>query len=128
MSDPRSATLLRREVADLLGVSIGRVSQLVKAGNLRLAPDGRITPEEVQRCRREEAINWAHPQAKGGRPSRAEIAKREEITRWLKVRYAMEHEGWGDLHAEQWRRLFQSLIAAVKHYNPQALLEVNNDG
>ena len=121
-------TLLQREVADLLGVTRPRVSQLIKAGHLRPEADGRCTREEVERCKREEPIAWSHPEAKGGRPSRAELAQRDEITRWLQVRRAMEHAGYDGLHADQWRRLFQSLIAAVKHYNPQALLEANNDG
>ena len=129
MSDSKGVrTLLQREVAELLGVSRARVSQLIKAGHLRPEADGRCTRAEVERCAREAAVAWSHPQAKGGRPSRAELAHRESITRWLRVRQAMENAGYDGLHADQWRRLFESLFAAVKHYHPQALLEAENNG
>jgi DNA-binding transcriptional regulator YdaS (Cro superfamily) len=62
----RSA-MLKKDAAAMLGVSPSRVSQLIRHGHLRPEPDGTITPEEVERCRRQEPIGWQPPYLKSGR-------------------------------------------------------------
>ncbi len=70
METAETQGLLQREVAELLGVSRPRVAQLVAAGHLRRNSAGKIDPAEVERCKRKEPIAWAHPAARGGRPSK----------------------------------------------------------
>jgi hypothetical protein len=108
--------LLQREVATLLNVSRPRVAQLVAAGNLRRNAAGKIDRAEVERCLREEPINWTHPASRGGLPSKELKAERRAAALWQCVAGAMRREGWGDLRNDQWRRLFQDLTAAMKHY------------
>lgn len=121
--------LLQREVAELLGVSRPRVAQLLKSGNLRRNSAGKIDPAEVERCKRKEPIAWAHPAARGGRPSQSapapapppaapgqgcdELALRRELhrlqereQRWLTASTELWH--WvRECHyeAELWREL-----------------------
>ena len=63
MATDEAQGLLQREVAALLGVSRPRVAQLVAAGHLRRNAAGKIDLDEVERCRRQEAIAWQHPPA-----------------------------------------------------------------
>lgn len=69
MATDEAQGLLQREAAELLGVSRPRVAQLVAPGNLRRNAGGKIDVAEIERCKRQEPIAWAHPQAKGGLPS-----------------------------------------------------------
>lgn len=108
--------LLQREVAELLNISRPRVAQLVAAGHLRRNAAGKIDRAEVERCKRDEPIAWAHPEAKGGRPSPEKLAKQRAATLWQLVAGAMNREGWGDLRNDEWRRLHEDLSAAMKHY------------
>lgn len=109
--------LLQREVAELMGISRSRVAQLVGAGHLRRNAEGKITRAEVERCKREEPINWTHPASRGGKPSKEVMRQRMIAERWCWVASEMRREGWGDLRNDQWRRLFEDLTAAMKKFN-----------
>ena len=108
--------LLQREVAELMGISRSRVAQLVGAGHLRRNAEGKITRAEVERCKREEPINWTHPASRGGKPSKEVMRQRMIAERWCWVASAMRREGWGDLRNDQWRRLFEELSAQMKRH------------
>jgi hypothetical protein len=56
---PADPSLLRKvDAAVALGVTRPRISQLIRNGQLQPRPDGLITAEEVDRCRRCEPIAW----------------------------------------------------------------------
>jgi excisionase family DNA binding protein len=60
--------VLKKQAAELLGVSPQRISQLIRDGHLRPERDGSITREEVERCRQKAAVAWRPPYMdKGGR-------------------------------------------------------------
>jgi len=58
---PADPSLLRKsDAAVVLGVSRSRITQLIRNGHLHPRPDGLITAEEVDRCRRQE-VAWQLP-------------------------------------------------------------------
>ena len=118
MATDEAQGLLQREVAELLGVSRPRVAQLLKSGHLRRNASGRIDPAEVERCKRQEPIAWAHPPAlTPAAPTPAhggdELALRRELhrlqdleARWLSS-YTTFWEWIRETHYERalWRTL-----------------------
>jgi len=104
--------LLKREVAELLGVTPARVSQLVRDGHLRPEADGRILESEVDRCRRCEPIRWQMPCLKSGRRSAAKEQALADARRWVAVEVALN--GYWSLSAAQWQEVAQRLFPAMK--------------
>lgn len=50
--------MLKREAAELLGVSPARISQLIRDGYLKPTPDGSITTAALEHCRRHAPVAW----------------------------------------------------------------------
>lgn len=104
--------MLKKQAAELLGVTPARVSQLIRDGGLTVEPDGTITPEAVERCRR--ARPWQHPEMKSGRRSAAERERERRDHLWYAVALKMGakgYEGWQAWHCrETWRDLKACIV------------------
>jgi hypothetical protein len=89
--------MLKRQAAELLGVSPARVSQLIRDGFLTPSPNGSITAAAVEHCRRHAPVAWQIPGAKSGRKSAAQ-AERERLDQlWYAVATKMAatgYKGW----------------------------------
>ena len=85
--------MLKRQAAELLGVTPARVSQLIRDGYLKPSPDGSITAAAVEHCRRHAPIAWQVSGLKSGRRSAAQ-AERERLDRlWYAVASKMVCRG-----------------------------------
>ena len=120
MATDEAQGLLQREVAELMGLSRPRIAQLVAAGHLRRNAAGKIDLDEVERCKRQEAIAWQHPPAPPPpAPAAAPPANRDDLAlrrelhrlqdleaRWLSS-YTTFWEWVRETHYERalWRQL-----------------------
>ena len=108
--------MLKRQAAELLGVTPARVSQLIRDGYLRPSPDGTITAEAVEHCRRHAPIAWQVSGLKSGRKSAAQH-ERERLDRlWYAVASKMVARGykdWQGLHCRVTYRDLKACISAV---------------
>jgi len=109
--------MLKRQAAELLGVSPARVSQLIRDGYLKPSPDGSITAAAVEHCRRHAPVAWQIPGAKSGRKSAVQ-AERERLDQlWYAVAIKMAgagYKGWQAWHCrDTWRDLKRCIQAEV---------------
>ena len=108
--------MLKRQAAELLGVSPARVSQLVRDGHLQVEPDGSITREAVEHCRQHAPVAWQHPQMRSGRKSAAQAERERLDALWFLVAQKMRiagYEGWQSWHARDTFRALKACIRAV---------------
>jgi hypothetical protein len=105
--------MLKRQAAELLGVSPARVSQLIRDGYLRPSPDGSITAAAVEHCRQHAPVAWQVPGLKSGRKSAAQ-AERERLNRlWHAVAAKMAGKGYQGWQAWHCRDTFRDLKACI---------------
>jgi hypothetical protein len=108
--------MLKRQAAELLGVSPARVSQLIRDGYLKPSPDGSISAAAVEHCRRHAPVAWQIPGARSGRKSAAQ-AERERLNRlWHAVAAKMAgkgYQGWQAWHCRDTFRDLKACISAV---------------
>jgi DNA-binding transcriptional regulator YdaS (Cro superfamily) len=105
--------MLKRQAAELLGVSPARVSQLIRDGYLIPEPDGSITAAAVEHCRQHAPVAWQVPGAKSGRKS-ASQAERERIDQlWHAVALKMASLGYKGLQARHCCATFRDLKACI---------------
>ena len=91
--------MLKRQAAELLGVSPARVSQLIRDGYLKPSPDGSITAAAVEHCRRHAPVAWQIPGAKSGRKSTAQAERERKGRHWKAVAAKMAGKGYKDWQA-----------------------------
>lgn len=87
--------MLKKQAAALLNITPARVSQLIKAGDLRPEPDGSVTPAEVERVRR--SLPWQPEGFKSGRKSAAQHEQERQERLWYLVAQklrALGYQGW----------------------------------
>ena len=120
MGQSTTGRLLKKDAATALGITAARVSQLIRDGHLRPDPDGLITPEEVQRCKREAPVAWQLPGYKSGRPSDAELKERSAWRAWAQVEGQLARDGWS-LRSDQARELWPLFRSAVARWAPDEL-------
>jgi DNA-binding transcriptional regulator YdaS (Cro superfamily) len=105
--------MLKRQAAELLGVSPARVSQLIRDGYLSPSTDGSITAAAVEHCRQHAPVAWQVPGLKSGRKSAAQ-AERERLNRlWHAVAAKMAGKGYKDWQAWHCRDTFRDLKACI---------------
>jgi len=114
--------MLKVKAAEMLGVSPARVSQLIKAGQLRPEPDGSVSAAEVARCRRESAIHWQSPGMKSGRKSAAQRERERKILLWYNVGVKLRGRGYSGWSSAQIRETWQDFRAAILEVD-SALIE-----
>ena len=108
--------MLKRQAADLLGVSPARVSQLIRDGYLKPSPDGSISAAAVEHCRRHAPVSWQHPGAKSGRKSgtQAERERKDRLWRVVAAKMAgLGYMGWQGRHCRDTFRDLKACISAV---------------
>ena len=108
--------MLKRQAAELLGVSPARVSQLIRDGYLKPSPDGSITAAAVEHCRRHAPVAWQVPGMKSGRKSaaQAEGERRDRLWRAVASKMAgLGYEGWQGRHCRKTFRDLKACISAV---------------
>jgi DNA-binding transcriptional regulator YdaS (Cro superfamily) len=108
--------MLKRQAAELLGVSPARVSQLIRDGYLKPSPDGSITAAAVEHCRRHAPVAWQIPGAKSGRKSaaQAEQERKDRLWRLVAAKMAgMGYQGWQGRHCRDTYRDLKRCIQAV---------------
>ena len=106
--------MLKRQAAQMLGVSPARVSQLVRDGHLQAEPDGSITKAAVDYCRRHAPVAWQHPEARSGRRSAVQ-AERERLDQlWYAVAMKMRARGYSDWQSWHCRDTFRALKACIR--------------
>jgi hypothetical protein len=108
--------MLKRQAAEMLGISPARVSQLIRDGYLKPSPDGSITAAAVEHCRRHAPVTWQVPGMKSGRKSAAQH-ERERLDRlWYAVASKMAgkgYKGWQSWHCRATFRDLKACISAV---------------
>jgi len=120
LGQSRTKHLFKKDAAALLGVTPARVSQLIRDGYLMPGPDGLISPDEVERCRRDAPIAWQLPGCKSGRPSHAELRERQAWRAWAQVEGQLARDGW-DLRSDKARELWPLFRSAVARWAPDEL-------
>ena len=105
--------MLKKEAAELLGVTPARVSQLIRDGFLKTSHDGSVSAAAVEHCRRHAPVAWQVPGAKSGRRS-AEQAQRERMDQlWCAVAAKMAAAGYRDWQAWDCRHAFRALKRSI---------------
>lgn len=108
--------MLKRQAAELLGVSAARVSQLIANGHLKRSPDGSITAAAVEHCRQHAPVAWQVPSAKSGRKSAAQAERERRDRLWHAVASKMAglgYKGWQSWHCRDTYRDLKACISAV---------------
>jgi hypothetical protein len=108
--------MLKRQAAELLGISPARVSQLIRDGYLNPSPDGSITAAAVEHCRQHAPVAWQVPGAKSGRKSAAQAEREREDRLWRAVAAKMVgkgYQGWQGRHCRDTFRDLKRCIQAV---------------
>jgi hypothetical protein len=108
--------MLKRQAAELLGVSPARVSQLIRDGYLKPSPDGSITAAAVEHCRRHAPVAWQIPGAKSGRKSaaQAELERKDRLWRAVAAKMVGKgYQGWQAWHCRDTFRDLKRCIQAV---------------
>lgn len=105
--------MLKKQAAELLGVTPARVSQLIRDGYLKPSPDGSVTAAAVEHCRQHAPVAWQDPGAKSGRRS-AEQAERERLDHlWHAVAAKMAAAGYRNWQAWHCRDVFRDLKRSI---------------
>jgi hypothetical protein len=105
--------MLKRQAAEMLGISPARVSQLIRDGYLKPSPDGSITAAAVEHCRRHAPVTWQVPGMKSGRKSAAQH-ERERLDRlWYAVASKMAGKGYKGWQGRHCRGTFRDLKACI---------------
>lgn len=113
--------MLKRQAAELLGVTPARVSQLIRDGYLKPSPDGSITAAAVEHCRRHAPIAWQVSGLKSGRKSAAQ-AERERLNRlWYAVASKLRGQGYKDWQSGQVRQAWHDFRAAIRAVAPELI-------
>jgi hypothetical protein len=114
--------MLKREAAEMLGITPARVSQLIRDKHLRPDPDGSISVGEVERCRRESAINWQSPGMKSGRKSAAQHERERRDRLWYAVASKLRGNGYSSWSYADVRATWRDFRAAIRSVD-SALIE-----
>ena len=105
--------MLKKEAAELLGVTPARVSQLIRDGYLKPSPDGSVSAAAVEHCRQHAPVAWQVPGAKSGRRTSAQ-AERERLDQlWHAVAAKMAAAGYRDWQAWHCRDTFRALKRCI---------------
>lgn len=105
--------MLKREAADLLGVSPARVSQLIRDGFLKPSADGSISAAAVEHCRHHAPVAWQIPGAKSGRKSAAQAEQERLNQLWRAVAAKMAGLGYRDWQSWHCRDMFRDLKRCI---------------
>jgi hypothetical protein len=106
--------MLKRQAAELLGVTPARVSQLIRDGYLKPSPDGSITAAAVEHCRRHAPVAWQVSGLKSGRKSAAQH-ERERLDRlWYAVASKLRGQGYSQWTHAQVRETWRDFRAAIR--------------
>ena len=97
--------MLKRQAAELLGVSPARVSQLIR--------DGSITAAAVEHCRQHAPVAWQIPGAKSGRKSAAQAEQERKDRLWRLVAAKMAGKGYQGWQGHHCRVTFRDLKACI---------------
>jgi DNA-binding transcriptional regulator YdaS (Cro superfamily) len=107
--------MLKKQAAELLGVSPARVSQLIRDGYLSPEPNGSVTAAAVEHCRRHAPIAWQPAGVRSGRRSAAQTERDRLDQLWYVVATKMAaagYEGWQAWHCrDTWRDLKRCIQA-----------------
>jgi hypothetical protein len=114
--------MLKKQAAEALGISPARVSQLIKAGQLRPEPDGSVTVAEVERCRRESAIHWQSAGLRSGRRSAAQLERERKDLLWYNIGVKLRGRGYNSWTYAQIREAWQDFRAAILEVDPSGAL------
>jgi len=113
--------MLKREAAEMLGITPARVSQLIKAGQLRPLADGSVTVAEVERCKRESAINWQSAGMKSGRKSAAQHERERRDRLWYAVASKLRGNGYSSWSYADVRATWRDFRAAIRAVAPELI-------
>jgi hypothetical protein len=106
--------MLKRQAAELLGVSPARVSQLIRDGYLTPEPDGSVTAAAVEHCRCHAPIAWQPAGVRSGRRPAAQ-AERDRLDQlWYAVATKMAAAGYKGWQAWHCRDIFRDLKKCIK--------------
>ena len=108
-----SSLVSQSDVAMQLGLSPGRIAELIDVGRIAASPDGLIELAELERCRTDPAVV---PKREGKpRPDRDDAAAEAQLALGLKwANVAVLMRPICDLPAETWRGMAPALVAAMK--------------
>jgi hypothetical protein len=106
--------MLKRQAAELLGVSPARVSQLIRDGYLTPEPNGSVTAEAVEHCRRHAPIAWQPAGIRSGRRSAAQTERDRLDSLWYVVATKMAAAGYKDWQAWHCRDTWRDLKRCIK--------------
>jgi hypothetical protein len=114
-------TLLKKEAATRLGITPTRVSQLIKEGHLFPDENGRISEDELARCRRQAPVAWQTGGAKSGRRSAAQIEAERRRQGWVRIAAKCHSKARWDLSGPEVEAAWLLLRELVAEHLPEAL-------
>jgi hypothetical protein len=114
--------MLKKQAAEALGITPARVSQLIKAGQLRPEPDGSVSAAEVARCRREASVSWQTAGMKSGRKSAAQLERERKDLLWYNIGVKLRGRGYPSWTSAQIRQAWQDFRAAIREVDKSGAL------
>ena len=113
--------MLKKQAAELLGISPARVSQLIRDKHLTPEPDGSISPEAVEHCRRHAPIAWQVPGGKSGRKSHAQLERERLDACWRSVAAKLRSLGYPEWQGWHARDTWRDLKACIRQVDDRLL-------
>jgi hypothetical protein len=113
--------MLKRQAAEMLGVTPARVSQLIRDGYLVPEPDGSVTVAEVERCKRNAPVSWQSAGMKSGRKSAATHERERRDSLWYAVASKLRGQGYSSWQYNQVRETWRDFRAAIRAVAPELM-------
>jgi len=106
--------MLKRQAAEMLGVTPARVSQLIRDGYLVPERDGSVTVAEVERCKRNAPVAWQSQSMKSGRKSAAQHERERRDSLWYAVASKLRGKGYSSWSYAEVRATWRDFRAAIR--------------
>jgi hypothetical protein len=113
--------MLKKQAAQMLGITPARISQLIRDKHLRPEPDGSITVGEVERCRRHAPVAWQSAAMRSGRKSAAQHERERKDSLWYAVASKLRGQGYRDWQYSQVRQTFRDFRTAIRQVAPELI-------
>ena len=114
--------MLKKQAAEILGITPARVSQLIKAGHLHPQADGSIIVAEIERCRREAPVSWQSAGMKSGRKSAAQHERERKDLLWYNIGVKLRGRGYPSWTSAQIRQAWQDFRTAIREVDKSGAL------
>ena len=113
--------MLKKQAAELLGITPARVSQLIRDGHLRPEPDGSVSVAEIERCKRQAPVAWQSVGMKSGRKSAAQHERERKDLLWHNISSKLRGRGYSQWSSAQVRETWRDFRTAIRQVAPELI-------